>query len=60
MSNVGVGFAGVLGSASPGSGSPGPFGPGTPEESEKSPERTPWTGTPRVPKECAPKSQKSP
>ena len=31
----------VLGSALPRTGSPGPFGPGTPEESEKSPERVP-------------------
>ena len=49
-----------LGSAPPGTGSPGPFGPGTPEESEKSPEKVPWAGTPRVPEECAPESQKSP
>ena len=41
-------------------GSPGPFGPGTPEESEKSLERVPRGRAPRVPKECAPESQKSP
>ena len=33
-----------LGSAPPGTGSPGPFGPGTPEESEKTPERVPRAG----------------
>ena len=48
-----------LGSAPPGTGSPEPFGPRTPEESEKSPESPPG-GTPRVPEECAPESQKSP
>ena len=49
-----------LGSAPPRTGSPGPFGPGTPEESEKSPEEVSRGGTPRVPKEWAPESQKSP
>ena len=49
-----------LGSAPPGTGSPGPEKPGTPEESEKSPERVPWRRTPRVPEGCAPESQKSP
>ena len=49
-----------LRSAPPHTGSPGPFGPGTPEESEKSPERVPWGRAPKVPKECAPESQKSP
>ena len=47
-------------SAPPHTGSPGPFGPGTPEESEKSPERVPRGRAPKVPKECAPESQKSP
>ena len=50
----------VLQSAPPHTGSPGPFGPGTPEESEKSPERVPRGRAPKVPKECAPESQKSP
>ena len=49
-----------LRSAPPHTGSPGPFGPGTPEESEKSPERVPRGRAPKVPKECAPESQKSP
>ena len=35
-------------------------GPGTPEESKKSPERVPWGRAPKVPKECTPESQKSP
>ena len=44
----------------PHTGSPGPFAPGTPEESEKSPDKsTPGRG-PKVPQECAPESQKSP
>ena len=47
-------------SAPPHTGSPGPFGPGTPEESEKSPERVPRGRAPKVPKECAPESRKSP
>ena len=47
-------------SAPPHTGSPGPFGPGTPEESEKSPERAPRGRAPKVPKECAPESRKSP
>ena len=34
--------------------------PGTPEESEKSPERVPLGSAPKVPKECAPESRKSP
>ena len=34
--------------------------PRTPEESEKSPERVPRGRAPKVPKECAPESQKSP
>ena len=56
-----VGFLKLhLGSAPPGTGSPGPFGPGTPEESEKSPERVPRGGTPRVPEECTAESEKSP
>ena len=50
----------TLRSAPPHTRSPGPFGPGTPEESEKSPERVPWRRGPKVPKECAPESQKSP
>ena len=50
----------VLGSALPRTGSPRPFGPGTPEESEESPERAALDGTPRIPKECSPESQKSP
>ena len=37
-----------------------PSGPRTPEESEKSPERVPRGRAPKVPKECAPESQKSP
>ena len=53
------GIALFLRSAPPHTGSPGPFGPGTPEESEKSPERVPRGRAPKVPKECAPKSQKS-
>ena len=45
----------------PHTGSPEPFGPGTPEESEKSPEKsTPRPRPHKVPKECAPESQKSP
>ena len=36
------------------------FGPGTQEESEKSPERVLRARAPKVPKECAPESQKSP
>ena len=40
--------------------SPGPFGPGTPKESEKSPKGCPAPGSPRVPKECATESEKSP
>ena len=48
-----------LGWADPRTGSPGPFGPGTPEESEKSPEES-RSGTRRVRKECAPESQKGP
>ena len=43
----------------PTQGLPGPFGPGTPEESEKSPERVPRGWAPKVPKECAPESRKS-
>ena len=50
----------ILRSAPPHTGSPGPFGPGTPEESEKSPERAPRGRAPKVPKECAPESRKSP
>ena len=50
----------VLQLAPPPTGSPGPFGPGTSEESKKSPERVPRSRAPRVPKECAPESQKSP
>ena len=50
----------LLPSAPPHTGSPGPFGPGTPEESEKSPERVPRGRAPKVPKECAPESRKSP
>ena len=46
-----------LQSAPPHTGSSGPFGPGTPEESEKSPERAPRGRAPKVPKECAPESQ---
>ena len=34
--------------------------PGTPEESEKSPQRVPRGRAPKVPKECTPESQKSP
>ena len=37
-----------------------PFGPGTPKESKKSPERVLRCGAPEVPKECAPESRKSP
>ena len=40
--------------------SPKPFGPGTPKESEKSPKGCPAPGSPRVPKECATESEKSP
>ena len=40
-------------------GLPGPSGLEPPEESEKSPERASRGGTPRVPKECLPESQKS-
>ena len=40
--------------------SPGPFGPGTPKESEKSPKGRPAPESPRVPKECATESEKSP
>ena len=40
--------------------SPGPSGPGTPKESEKSPKGCPAPGSPRVPKECATESEKSP
>ena len=54
------GFREALRSAPPHTGSPGPFGPGTPGESEKSPERVARCRTPKVPKECAPESQKSP
>ena len=50
----------ALRSALPHTGSPGPFRPRTPEESEKSPERVPRGRAPKVPKECAPESQKSP
>ena len=50
----------LLRSAPPHTGSPGPFGPGTPKESEKSPERVPRGRAPKVPKECALESQKSP
>ena len=39
---------------------PGPFGPGTPKESEKSPKGCPAPESPRVPKECATESEKSP
>ena len=46
-----------LRSAPPHTGSPGPFGPGTPEEPEKSPERVPRGRAPKVSKECAPESQ---
>ena len=46
--------------ARPTQGLPGPAGPRTPEESEKSPERVPRDRAPKVPKECAPESQKSP
>ena len=35
-----------------------PFG--APEESKKSPERVRWDTAPKVPKECAPESRKSP
>ena len=49
-----------LRSAPPHTGTPGPFGPGTPEESEKSPKRVPRGRAPKVPKECSPESQKSP
>ena len=38
----------------------GPFGPGTPKESEKSPQGCPAPGGPRVPKECATESEKNP
>ena len=41
-------------------GAPGRFGPETPEESEKSPERAPRVRAPKVPKECTPESRKSP
>ena len=40
--------------------SSGPFGPGTPKESAKSPKACPPRGSPRVPKECATESEKSP
>ena len=43
----------------PTQGLPGPFRPGTPEDSEKSPER-PRRRTPKVLKKCAPESQTSP
>ena len=46
--------------APPHTGSPGPSGPRTPEESVKSPERVPRDRAPKVPKECALESQKSP
>ena len=54
-------FLGSFGlrSAPPHTGSPGPFGPGTPEESGKSPESARGRAA-KVPKECAPESQKSP
>ena len=44
----------------PTQGLPGPSGPEPPEESEMSPERVPRYRAPKVPKECAPESQKSP
>ena len=47
----------VLRSAPPRTGSPGPFGPGTPEESEKSPERVPRAG-PQKCRKSAPRSLK--
>ena len=37
-----------------------PFGPGTPQESEKSPERVFRGRAPKGPKECAPECRKSP
>ena len=49
-----------LRSAPPHTGFSGPFGPRTPEESEKSAERVPCDRAPKVPKECALESQKSP
>ena len=47
----------VLGSAPRGTGSPGPFGPGSPKESEKSPERVPRKTTPES-RKSAPRSLK--
>ena len=49
-------FGGYFAMAPPPTGS----GPGTPEESKKSPERAPRGRAPRVWKECALESQKSP
>ena len=50
----------MLRSTPPHTGSPGTFGPGTLEESEKSPERVPRARAPKVLRECTPESQKSP
>ena len=44
----------------PTQGLPGPSGLGTPEESERSPERAPWGRTPKVPPGVSKESKKSP